>query len=325
MTDYAAELAEVMSPEFSGVVSVSNGGDVLFEQGYGLADRAHGVPCTAQTRLAIASGTKGFTALVVGRLISEGALSLATTARSILDTDLPLVADDVTVEHLLNHTSGIGDYVDEETGELPLKVPVYRLVDTVDYLPALDGIPTKFAAGDRFGYCNSGYVVLALIAERVSGRTYHQLVHDWVLTPAGMTRTGFLRSDQLPGDAAIGYLADGRTNVFALPVRGNGDGGIYTTVADVRRFWTALLDGRIVDREWVERMTSPQSAGPPEHRMSYGFGFWLDGTAVVLDGGDHGVSFRSVFDCSSGTCWTVIANIETPISPLVSRLRAPIG
>jgi len=325
MIDWPGELEGVLASDFSGVVSVSRGTDVVFERAYGLADRAHTVPCTPQTRFAIASGTKAMTALVVLKLMADGSLSLATTARSVLGDDLPLIAADVTVEHLLNHTSGIGDYVDEETGELPLSVPVYALVDTRDYLPALDGIPTKFRAGARFGYCNSGYVVLALIAERISGTGYHELVRDRVLTPAGMHDTDFLRSDRLPGDAALGYLPDGRTNVFALPVRGNGDGGIYTTVADVRHLWAALLDGRLLDPQWVDRMTTPQSAGPPEHRMSYGYGFWLDGPAVVLDGGDHGVAFRSVCDRATGTCCTVIANMETPISPVVARLRDMIG
>jgi CubicO group peptidase (beta-lactamase class C family) len=320
VTDLAASIAD-LTGSFSGVVSVSDGEQVVFERAYGLADRAHRVPCTPQTRFAIASGTKAFTALVVTGLIADGALSLSTTARSVLRNDLPLVADDVTVEQLLNHTSGIGDYADEETGELPLKVPVHRLVDTEDYLPALDGIATKFPAGARFGYCNSGYVVLALIAERVSGRAYHDLVRDRVLEPAGMAQTGFLRADALPGDAAIGYLEDGRTNVFAVPVRGNGDGGAYTTVADVRRFWSALFDGRIVPREWADRMTAPQSAGPPAQRRHYGYGFWLDASTVLMDGGDHGVTFRSTFDRPSSRCCTVIANIETTIGPLLQRLR----
>jgi CubicO group peptidase (beta-lactamase class C family) len=318
VTDPVTELAE-LTQGFSGVVSVSERAGIVFERGYGLADRAHAVLCTPDTRFAIASGTKGFTALVVAGLVADGALALDTTARSLLGRQLPLVADDVTVEHLLTHTSGIGDYVDEETGELPLKVPVSELVNTADYLPALDGIPTKFPAGARFGYCNSGYVVLALLAERASGRGYHELVQDRVFRPAGMTASGFLRSDALPGDAAIGYLPDGRTNVFSLPVRGNGDGGAYTTVGDLRRFWAALFAGRIVPDEWVSRMTAPHSAGPPAHRMHYGYGLWLDGATVVLDGGDHGVSFRSTYEPASGRCCTVVSNTETPISAIVQR------
>jgi CubicO group peptidase (beta-lactamase class C family) len=324
VTDFDAALSDLMGG-FSGVMSVSRGPDVVFERGYGLADRAHQIPCTPQTRFAIASGSKTFTALTIVSLVADGALSLSTPARSVLGTDLPLIADDVTVEHLLNHTSGIGDYADEDLDELPPpKVPVYELVDTENYLPALDGFPSKFPAGARFCYCNGAYVVLALIAERVSGRSYHELIHERVLGPAAMTRTEFLRSDELPGDAALGYLEDGRTNVFVLPVRGNGDGGIYTTLEDIRRFWAALFAGRLVAAEWVDRMTSPHSGGPPWDPMHYGYGFWLDGPAVELHGGDYGVRFRSVRDRSSGTCCTVIANVETPIFPIVARLREVI-
>ena len=105
----------------------------------------------------------------------------------------------------------------------------------------LGGYPTKFAADERFSYCNGGFVVLALIAERASGVPFHELVAQRVCEPAGMSETAFLRSDELPGGTALGYLAaDGlRTNVLHLPVRGSGDGGIYTTAADVRAFWEA--------------------------------------------------------------------------------------
>ncbi|MDT4917237.1 MAG: hypothetical protein QOH89_1937 [Pseudonocardiales bacterium] len=320
MTDWAREIRGVLADDFSGVVSVSRGDDLLFERAYGLADRAHEIACTPQTRFAIASGTKTFTALVVMSLVAEGALSLTTTARSVLGSDLPLIADDVTVEHLLTHTSGIGDYCDEYLDEPPpLKVPVYALVDTEDYLPALDGFETKFAAGTQFAYCNAGFVVLALLTERASGRNYHDLVAEQVFAPAAMADSAFLRSDELPGDAAIGYLEDGRTNVFALPVRGNGDGGAYTTVADVRRFWAALYGGRIVAADLVEQMTRSHAGGPPDNDRHYGLGFWLAGAAVQLDGGDYGVTFRSSYDPSSGTVCTVIANVETRISPVLAR------
>lgn len=322
MTDWAGEVEQVLADDFSGVVSVSRAGDVVFERAYGLADRRHGIGCTPQTRFAIASGTKGFTALVVMGLIADGELSLATTARSLLGNDLPLIADDVTVEHLLTHTSGIGDYADEDLDELPpLKVPVYDLVDTVDYLPALDGIPAKFTPGAQFNYCNSAFVVLALIAERVSGHGYHELVDTRVFGPAGMARSGFLRSDELPGDAAVGYLDDGRTNVFSVPIRGNGDGGAYTTVADMRRFWAALYDGKIVAADVLDDMTRQRAGGPPGHPMHCGLGFWLDGPHVALRGGDYGVSFMSVYQPSDETVCTLIANAETPIGAGLRKVQ----
>src|SRR5436190_2590456 len=104
-----------------------------------------------------------------------------------------------------------------------------------------------------------------------------------------MGNTAFLRSDELPDRTAIGYLAgDGlRTNVFHLPVRGSGDGGIYSTAADVRAFWTALFEGRIVSRDVVDDLVLPHSDVPDQSRR-YGLGFWLDATsdAVMLVGSD---------------------------------------
>src|SRR5690242_10237145 len=124
--------------DFSGVVSISAGAAVEFEQAYGLADRAHGIEATVDTRFAMASATKGFTALAVAALIADGVLGWELPVRPILGADLPLIEDDVTVEQLLAHRSGIGDYVDEDLEEeLPLRVPVQHLDCTEAYLPAL--------------------------------------------------------------------------------------------------------------------------------------------------------------------------------------------
>src|SRR5512133_904523 len=205
---------------FSGVVHVERGGEVELAEAFGLADRAHGIPNIVETQLGLASGAKGLTALAVVSLIDAGVLDLATRARSVLGPDLPLIGDDVTVEHLLGHRSGIGDYLDESDGrevtDYVMPVPVHELATTEDYLAVLDGHPTAFPAGERFSYCNGGYVVLALIAERASATPFHDLVRERVLEPAGMDNTAYLRSDELPGWAALGYLAgDGpRTNVL---------------------------------------------------------------------------------------------------------------
>ncbi len=138
--------------------------------------------------------------------------------------------------------------------------------------------------------------MLAVLAERASGVPYHELVTQRVCEPAGMGDTAFLRSDELPGRAAIGYLfADGlRTNVLHLPVRGVGDGGIYTTAADVRALWAAFVGGRIVPSDWVAEMARPRSDA--RDGGQYGLGFWLRASteAVALEGYDAGVSFRSL-------------------------------
>jgi CubicO group peptidase (beta-lactamase class C family) len=311
---------------FSGAVRVDRGHDVELAKAYGLAHRGHEVPNRVDTQFAIASGTKGLTALAVVSMIEDGLLDVSTTARSVLGRDLPLIRDDVTVEHLLAHRSGIGDYLDEESDvditDYLMPVPVHELATTEQYLAVLDGHDTKFEPDERFAYCNSGYVVLALIAERTSGASFHELVRERVCRPAGMDDTEFLRSDELPGRAAVGYLTvDGRwrTNVFHLPVLGSGDGGIYSTVADFASFWLAFFAGQIVSADWVGEMVRARSEMPSRR---YGLGFWLDESSdvVMLEGSDAGVSFRSVHDPARQITHTVVSNTSDGAWPIARFL-----
>lgn len=317
---------------FSGVVRVDRSGARELEKAYGLADRAHGIPNTVDTRFMLASVAKGFTALAVMSLVHDGTLQRSTTARSLLGEDLPLIADDVTVEHLLAHRSGIGDYLDEDEREditsYTLPVPVHRLDTTERFLEVLDGFPTVSRADERFAYNNAGYVVLSLIAERASGIRYHDLVRGRVTEPAGLADTGFWRTDELPGDHAIAYLhASGpRSNALHLPVLGSGDGGISSTAADLASFWSALFGGRIVPAELVVEMTRPRSDWPEEERR-FGLGFHLHRTsaAVWLEGHDAGVSVCTTHDPASGITHSVIANWSDAAWPMLSVLDEHLG
>lgn len=325
LEDQLSRLAEERA--FSGAARVDRDGEVVLERAYGLAERGLEVANTVDTQFALASATKGLTALTLVSLVREGLLALDTTARSVLGRDLPEIDDRVTIEHLLAHRSGIGDYLDEDAGfdvaDYLMPVPVQELASTEGYLRVLEGYPAKFLPGERFAYCNSGYVVLALVAERAAGTPFLDLVEKLVLGPAGLEDTAYLRSDELPGRAARGYLGlEGlRTNVLHLPVRGSGDGGVYSTVGDVHAFWRALLDGRVLPPETVEEMLRPRSDVPAERRR-YGLGFWLHGTrdAVMLEGYDAGVSFRSVHERPTGTTFTVVSNTSEGAWPLVRYL-----
>src|SRR6266508_2599334 len=144
MSDLGGELDALASGTgFSGVVRIDQSDRIELARAYGLAHRGFEIPNAVDTRFGIASGAKGFTALAVVSLIEDG----------------------VTVEHLLSHRSGIGDYLDEEAGfeveEYVMPVPVHELATTEDYLAVLDGHASKFAPGERFAYCNAGYVVPA--------------------------------------------------------------------------------------------------------------------------------------------------------------------
>jgi CubicO group peptidase (beta-lactamase class C family) len=315
------------------VIRLDVEGRVAVQRAYGLAHRGLGVPNTVDTLFGTASGTKGLTALTVMSLVEHGELGLDTTARSVLGGDLALIDDRVTVEQLLAHRSGIGDYLDEDelddNNDYVLTVPVHELATTEQFLSVLDGYPMKNEPGARFVYCNGGYVVLALLAERATGVPFHDLVDQRVCGPAAMTDTSFLRSDELPGRAAVGYLDDDglRTNVLHLPVRGNGDGGIYTTAADVHALWDAVFAGRIVSLSTVAAMMGPRS-DVPELSMRYGLGFWLDdstGTAS-LHGSDAGVGFVSTHDRDRRITSTVLCNQTRgawPASQRLNQLLAP--
>lgn len=125
------------------MVRVDRGERVVHAEAYGLANRSFDVASTVDCCFGIASGTKGLTALTIVSIVEEGLLDLATTARSLLGKDLPLVDDDVTIEQLLAHRSGIGDYVDEDAhhdvSDYVLRVPVQELASTAHYLGVLDG------------------------------------------------------------------------------------------------------------------------------------------------------------------------------------------
>jgi CubicO group peptidase (beta-lactamase class C family) len=138
-----------------------------------------------------------------------------------------------------------------------------------------------------------------------------------------MVDTAYLRSDTLPERTALGYRhgQGNQSNVLHLPVRGSGDGGAFTTVADIHRLWQALLDRAVVDRATLAAAWRPRSDVPTQGSR-YGLGFWLHATGpgVILEGYDAGVSFRTVHDPDSGTTHTVIANWSNGAWPITRAL-----
>jgi CubicO group peptidase (beta-lactamase class C family) len=335
MSDLAERIDEAVATAtedgFSGVVRVSIGDEVVHESATGLADRAQQVPITLDTRLAIASGAKTFTALTLLALVERGHLALETSARALLGSDVPALDQAVTIEHLLAHRSGFADYLDEEQvddiRDYVLAVNPLRLATPDDYLVLMDGLGMRSAPGAEFVYNNAGYVLLAVIAERAASAPYHDLVDELVCRPAGLTATGFPVSNEPTADLATGYLdADGpRTNVLHLPRRGLGDGGVATTVDDVDRLWRALLAGEIVSPDLVTRMTTAQGYDDDGDGYGWGCGVVDDGATVGTGGYDAGISFTSRRTPTTGTTSTVISNHTDGAWPLARAIRAALA
>lgn len=314
---------------FSGVVTVRKNG-LRHCEAFGFRDRPNRAPNTPETRFGTASMTKGFTAVGIAKLVERGALDFETPANSVIGTRLKNLHGDITVKNLLDHSSGIGDYLDEaeidDIERFELAIPPHRLMSPLDYIPLIEAKPQKFEPGARFSYSNSGYAVLGMIIELVSGEPYQDFIDSRIFGPAGMARSGFFRSDGLPENTAIGYLGDGeswQTNLFKLPIRGAGDGGAFTTAADMERFWAALVRGELIGTDLVAQLLTPRLPGGQKGQW-YGLGFWLneDGSSAALIGGDAGVSCISLISRSDLTGYTVLSNSTSGAWPIVRLLDA---
>jgi CubicO group peptidase (beta-lactamase class C family) len=322
---------------FSGVVSVRSGAQILYERAAGYADRSNKLRNNLDTRFGIASGTKFLTALVIGQLIAAGKLALSTRLGQILALDFPHYSPEITIGHLLSHTSGIPDYLDEDetpaSADFFVSRPWYELEGPRDYLAIFPQSPMKFAPGARFSYSNGGFILLGVVIEELTGQSYQSVVEEQIFRPLGMHRSGFFAFNQLPENTALGYI-DGaggwRTNIYHLPIRGASDGGAYTTAADLAILWQAFWANQILPQDLVELFSAPfaRAASEGEHTW-YGHGLWVDlqpgrPAQVYITGGDPGVSFRSSAQPDAGLLVTVMSNTTAGAWPVAGDIQSSL-
>ncbi len=260
--------------EFSGVVLLKNGDDVLFSGAYGYASRAWKVRNVLETRFATASITKMFTAVSVLQLIDGRKVAFEDRAVDLLPLQNTSIPQDVTVYHLLTHTSGIGDYFDESESDTAddyekvwKDVPCYSIKTLSDFLPLIVNQPPRFQAGREFSYSDAGFILLGLIVEKASGMSYHDYVIENVFRKAGMMRSGFFATDGVESDVAEGYLAvkdteeqvtGWRSNIFCVPSVGASDGGAFTTAHDLARFMRTLRNRELLSHDMTGEMFTPR-------------------------------------------------------------------
>ena len=299
---------------FSGVISIFRDDSSVFSKAFGYRDVKERLNNTTGTRFGIASGTKIFTALGIGALIDRGIISLGTTMREIDQENTGFIDEGATILQLLTHTSGIYDYYDEEIEQdydhFTVEIPWCALETPSDYYPLFKGKAMKYPPGERYSYSNGGYVFLGLLIEKLTGRLYRDFVHDHVLQPAGMDRSGFYAFNDLPDNTANGYLEDrSTTNIYQLPVRGGGDGGMYTTTDDLRAFWDSLFSYRILSQELTATYLKTHCI--LDTTDGYGCGIFkrLDGSMFAIAGGDAGVGFDSRYYVQERIIVNILSNI----------------
>ncbi len=170
--------ASIETHGFSGVVSIGLHGQTVYERAAGYADRSNKIANSPGTRFGIASGTKFLTALAIGKLITAGKLSLSTRLQDCVALDFPHYSPEITIRHLLTHTSGIPDYYDEEQAtdseQFFVSRPWYELKGPRDYLAVFPDAPMKFSPGTRFSYSNGGYILLGIVIEELIGLPYQR-------------------------------------------------------------------------------------------------------------------------------------------------------
>jgi CubicO group peptidase (beta-lactamase class C family) len=325
--------------DFTGIVQLSREESVLFEMARGWANRSDRIPNELSTRFAIASGSKGFTAVAVLQLIESGLISLDNRLHDCLDVAFPNSDPGITVRHLLSHTSGMPYYFDEEANPdyeaVWQDTPMYRVKRPSDFLPLFQHLPQDFPPGERFAYNDAGFIVLGLIIEQHSGMTFIDYVTEHVLRRAGMFDSGYFSSDCLPERVATGYIdsedANWRTNTFAVPIVGAPDGGAYVTARDIAAFWQALRSGRLLNEEWTREMMRPQVKAEAEGpNCYYGLGIWStkkddDLRSYYLTGWDPGAAFMSEYFVESDLLLTFISNSNLGFDKTYKKLAGTIS
>jgi len=250
------------SGQFQGVALVAQGGKVVIARGYGSADE--NVPNTVQTRFRLASITKQFTAAAILALQQDRKLTVDDAICAYLD-DCPDAWKPLTIRHLLTHTSGLVDYTDFASFE-----PTEMNPTTPQELVArFRAFPLAFAPGTLYDYCNSNYVLLGLIIERVSGMGYADYLHQRFFLPLGMTATGYDTNRGAIVDGAQGYVIPGKKSGFLDASTLYAAGGLYSTVGDLFRWDQALYTNEALDRDQLDQMFTPAL-------RDYGFGWKIE-------------------------------------------------
>ena len=328
---------ETEGQDFSGVFSATGPDGIIYQQACGYRNKAEELPNTIDTAFAIASGTKLFTGLAVCKLIDEKKLSLEDKLCDLLPYDLGQIDKRITVFHLLTHTSGVGDYIDEDDDNcdeqlqaLYDKYPVQLWTELKYYLQMITPLSPKFEPGERYGYSNSGFVLLGLVIEAVTGLSYQHFVYDNIIEPCKLTHTDYYRMDSLPSNTAFGYIIlneytrEWRTNIFSMPVLGGSDGGIFTCAADLDILWRAIFDNKILSEEMTQAFLKPHVTRSEKYGTSYGLGVYrkiCDGKlSYYAIGGDSGVDFFTAYFPQSKIVVLALGNTDLNTFPLLDEM-----
>lgn len=322
---------------FSGVVKITQDGRELFAGAYGYANRSWRIHNHLDVRFETASLTKLFTAAAILQLIDQNKLSFDTPAMPYLGITDTTISDDVTLYHLLTHTSGIADDADEEAGEdyadLWQDRPNYMVTQTADFLPQFIHKPPNFAPGQGCRYNNVAFILLGLILEKATGLTYRDYVRRHIFAPLDMVDSDFLHMADVHEHVAESYTAvdkddeiiGWRRAIYSRPPIGSPDGGAWVTARDLDLFMTAVRHGRLLSSKLTQAFLTPQ-VQYREHEdfnfyYGYAFYFVLDKAGTIQfylgQGEDTGISTKCAYFPLQNIQAVLLANQDSCTWPLI--------
>lgn len=249
--------------DFSGAISISVGGVTLCEYSHGFADKSNATPNTQNTKIELGSVTKQFTATAIMMLQEQGKLSVYDT----VDKYIPeyVCGGDITIENLLNMTSGIPDYLNSmiylnDIDEIDMMEPT-NFENVLDFA---NSTGYEFTPGSTYKYSNTNYMLLGEIIARLSGMTYEEFIEKNILQPLGMTNTTMNMNDA----DAVGYLIDGSEGDKSDTTYFGAAGEMASSVVDMQKWMNGLFDGKIISQDSLYQMLS-------NNGMGYGYGWFI--------------------------------------------------
>jgi len=280
-------MARYANPDGPGAsLLIVRDGQVALAKGYGLADVEQRVPVTPQTDFRLASLSKQFAATAIMLLVADGRLRYDDSV-STLVAGLPAFARGVTVRHLLNHTSGLPAYEDFVPDSQTAQVHDADVPALISHAPGM-----KFAPGTHYDYSNTGYCLLALVVEHVTGRRYADVLRERIFTPLGMTNTVAREENTVVPHRAYGYTVrptgvrrTDQSNTSATL----GDGGIYSNVVDLAKWDRALERHTLVSAD-AQRLAWTPPTLPDTAVTEYGFGWFIGKAHGITRQYHHGES-----------------------------------
>jgi CubicO group peptidase (beta-lactamase class C family) len=320
------------SDAFSGTVLIAKDGQPIFKKAYGLADKDNNRANNVDTKFDLGSMNKMFTAVAIAQLVEQGKLSFTDTVGKLLpDYPNKAVAEKVTVHHLLTHTSGMGSYFNGK-----FQANLKNLKTVSDYLPLYVDDPLAFEPGTKWQYSNSGFALLGLIVEKVSGQSYYDYVKEHIFKPAGMVNTDSYERDKDTPNLAVGYTRMGdngrpdpaaprHANTSMRPLKGSPAGGGYSTVDDLLKFSLALQSHKLLSPKYTEIVTTGKvEMGGPGRKYGYGFGEEVSNGRRIVghNGGGPGIGANFDIFTELGYTTVILGNYDPPtVMPVVMKIR----